>query len=576
MDVLKRFRSAHGAEFRHGERKGCLKGTRGAVLKKIEQWARDFGGFPVYWLNGLAGTGKSTIAKTIADSFFADGLLGASFFCSRDFQDRRDLQCIFPTLAIQLARRYPEFRSILVPLIESDPEIGYESLYNQMDKLIVQPLSRTSISTVIVIDALDECEDNQSVSAILFVLGTLVSKIPKVKFFLTGRPEPHIANGFRHALLEKMVDKFVLHEVKPDQVNNDIRLFFKTSFSELAGRRRLNNWPTERDLDRLCNQAAGLFVYAAVAIKFVDNNKYDPMQRLSSLLWSGKISGHEEKTLGSLYSTILQGAFGEDAEEDHDKMRSVLSVVVLATNPLSPSAIATLLRLQANDVLLLLLSVNSLLLLHEDPDYPVRPFHKSLADFVTDPNRCTDKRFYISQPDHHFNILQFCLRLMDQSLKKNMCNLPDAVANSDVSDMKEKIDNYITPAVRYAGVSWHMHLINMSKTPADIRTITSSLDQLLREKFLFWLEVVSVLGAVRDAVEAMRVTVDWLEVCQVSIPDFFSVFAQTDSGVTNARNRRRLFSFRMRTLRGHQRIRSAHLSLSAHIGPKEINHTETT
>jgi hypothetical protein len=101
-------------------------------------------------------------------------------------------QLIFPTLAAQLARNYPKFRSILVPLIRSDPGIAYESLYNQMEKLIVQPLDESSISTVIVIDALDECEDEDPASAILSVLGRLVSEIPNVKFFLTGRPEPRI------------------------------------------------------------------------------------------------------------------------------------------------------------------------------------------------------------------------------------------------------------------------------------------------------------------------------------------------------------------------------------------------
>jgi hypothetical protein len=157
--VLNNFRCANGAEFRHGERKGCLRGTRGDVLNSIELWARDFDRSSVYWLNGLAGTGKSTIAKTIAERSFVDGRLGASFFCSRDFEDRRNLQLILPTLAIQLARKYIKFRSILVPLIQSDPAIAYESLYNQMSKLIVNPLKESGISTVIVIDALDECED---------------------------------------------------------------------------------------------------------------------------------------------------------------------------------------------------------------------------------------------------------------------------------------------------------------------------------------------------------------------------------------------------------------------------------
>ena len=230
-------------------------------MNTIELWAGDPDKLSVYWLNGLAGTGKSTIAKTIAERLFADGQLGASFFCSRDFEDRRNLQLIFPTLATQLARKYAKFRSILVPLIRSDPNIAYEPLYNQMEKLIAQPLNESSISTVIVVDALDECEDEESASAILSVLGRLVSEIPKVKFFLTGRPESRISEGFRLPLLANMTDVFVLHEVELDQVDNDIRLFFQSSFLELANRRRgLDNWPTEEQLDRLCGRAAGLFV----------------------------------------------------------------------------------------------------------------------------------------------------------------------------------------------------------------------------------------------------------------------------------------------------------------------------
>jgi hypothetical protein len=109
MLILNNFCCANGAEFQHGEQKGCLKGTRGAILSCIELWARDPNKSPVCWLNGLAGTGKSTIAKTIAERLFVDGQLGASFFCSRDFEDRRNIQLIFPTLATQLACNYPEF-----------------------------------------------------------------------------------------------------------------------------------------------------------------------------------------------------------------------------------------------------------------------------------------------------------------------------------------------------------------------------------------------------------------------------------------------------------------------------------
>jgi hypothetical protein len=145
--VLNSCRRAPGAGYQHGDRKGCLRGTRETVLNEIDSWTKDFNKSPVFWLNGLAGTGKSTVAQTVSERAFADGLLGASFFCSRDFKDRSDLHFIFPTLAFQLAHKYPKFRSILIPLLQSNPDIAHESLYNQMKALIAEPLSSSGVST---------------------------------------------------------------------------------------------------------------------------------------------------------------------------------------------------------------------------------------------------------------------------------------------------------------------------------------------------------------------------------------------------------------------------------------------
>ncbi|KAF9646630.1 hypothetical protein BDM02DRAFT_3067219, partial [Thelephora ganbajun] len=487
----------------------CLKGTRGAVLDKIEVWARDFHEPPVYWLNGLAGTGKSTIAQTIAERIFADGQLGASFFCSRDFEDRSNLKLIFPTIAVQLARNYAEFRSIFVPLVQSDPEVARESLYNQMDKLVVRPLKKSEISTVIVIDALDECKDEEPASAILSVLGQFVSKIPKVKFFVTGRPEPRIREGFRLPLLAEATDVFVLHDVEPSLINNDIRLFFKHGFLELARRQQeLDDWPTKEQLDLLCERAAGLFVYATATIKFVDHRNNDPKGQLDRLLRSPESSAREGKTkfkgnttLDSLYMSIFQEAFNDDDPEDDHKTRSVLGAVVLAADPLFPSTIATLLGFGTKDVFLRLSSVHSLLILHEDADSPVRPFHKSFPDFIVDPTRCTNERCHVSPPSHHPELLAGCFELMKQTLEKNMCNLPDAVVNRKVKDLHERTKQHLSPALQYACMSWYKHVIDerTARTPA----ITSALHRFLEKKFLFWLEVLSVLGAAREAVDAL-------------------------------------------------------------------------
>jgi hypothetical protein len=210
--------------------------------------------------------------------------------------------------------------------------------------------------------------------------------------------------------------------------------------------------------------------------------------------------------------SILQEAFARDKPEDDTRTRSILSAVILATNPLSPFSIATLLELDAEDVPPILSSINSLLILQEDPSLPVQPFHKSFPDFITNPTRCTNQRFYISPPDHHLELLIHCLGLMNQTLEKNMCNLPDAVANLDVSDLKERCEK-IDPALRYACVSWHIHLVGAHATPAHTPVIVPTLHQFLEKKFLFWLEVLSVLSATRNAVDALQAAMGWLEVC---------------------------------------------------------------
>jgi len=508
-------------------------------MSKIELWARDSDTPPVYWLNGLAGTGKTTIAQTIAERFFADGQLGASFFCSRNFKDRSSLKLIFPTLAAQLAQRYTEFRSIFVPLVRSDPGVAHESLCNQMDKLIVRPLRESAISTVIIIEALDECRDEEPASAILSVLGKFLTEIPRIKFFLTGRPEPRIREGFRLHLPVKVTDVFVLHNVERNLVNNDIRQFLKHSFLGITGRRRWStDWPTKEQLDILCDRAAGLFVYAAATVKFIDNQNGNPRKRLDLLLQSPENSAREGKaklkntTLDLLYTSILQQAFGDDDPEDDRRVRSVLGAVVLAANPLSPSTIAVLLGFDTEDVFPLLSSVHSLLILQEDTNHPVWPFHKSFPDFVTDKNRCTSQRFHISPPVHHLQLLIGCLDLMNRTLEKNMCGLLDGVANSDVSDLKERAERCIDPALRYACVSWHLHLVDADTTPAHTPTITPILSQFLKEKFLFWLEVLSVLGAARNAVEALQAAMDWLEVCRVPHPMSCPDLLRPDPGVT--------------------------------------------
>jgi hypothetical protein len=208
--------------------------------------------------------------------------------------------------------------------------------------------------------------------------------------------------------------------------------------------------------------------------------------------------------------------------------------VILAANPLSPSAIATLLGFESEEVFPVLSLVHSLLILQEDIDQPVRPFHKSFPDFVVDPVRCANQRFRVCPPEQHAELLSGCLGVMNRGLERNMCELPEGAINSEVPDLKEKVKEHIGEALEYSCRSWHKHLVGT--IPAHVAPI---LQEFLEKKFLFWLEVLSVLGAAREAVDALEAVApcSWPDVCLVFLFHHFQKFTPV-----TPRNRRYLTS----------------------------------
>ena len=487
------------------------------MLDKIERWAEDFDQSPIFWLHGLAGTGKSTIAQTVAEKLFADGRLGASFFCSSGSDDRSNLRLIFPTLAFQLAQRYPEFRSSLINILQSNPDIVYQPPEDQMEQLLVEPLRSTGVSTVIVIDALDECEDEDPQSAILPMLGKFILDIPKVKIFITSRPETYIVAGF-HGPLQDLTDIFILHEVDPRTVDQDIRRFFEYELSKLARHRGgKEGWPMDKHLDRLCRRAAGFFVYAVATANLLNHHLEDPWDQLDTFMESPESTAQEGearlkvyKSLDSLYLSILRTSFHEHKAKDDDLVRSVLSWVVLATNPLTPSAIAILMGLSCHKVQHILELTRSLLVLSSDPDQSVRPFHKSFPDFITDQTRCTDLRFYISS-DCHIELFMCCHKLMGKPLP-NMPLLPDYGKVDRPEDLPEIERENICGALQYACGSWYEHLVATEDPTPDV---LSTLLDLLEDKFVFWLAVLRTLHDLSCIGLVMSLTVQWLNLKEV-------------------------------------------------------------
>ena len=157
-----------------------------------------------------------------------------------------------------------------------------------MEKLIVSPFEATQIRTLIIIDALDECKDQEPYSAILVVLSKYADRIPNVKFFIAARPwEGGIFDAFLLPSLYAMREVLVLYAVGCSSVEDDIMLFLRVRLAEVA---RLSytvlpeNWPDPSDIAVLCYRTDGHFSYASAFVNFIGDEWGHPPSRLAYVI----------------------------------------------------------------------------------------------------------------------------------------------------------------------------------------------------------------------------------------------------------------------------------------------------
>ena len=496
----------------------CLQGTRVCVLSTIVGWAKDPQDTHVFWLNGLAGTGKSTIAQTFAETVSNNGTLGASFFCSRDYLRRKELKNIFPTLSYQLACRYPKFRNKIIQVIKQDPSVACNSLISQLEDLIVNPLASTEISCAIVVDALDECADDQPASAMLSVLARFVKQLPSVKFFITGRPEPRIRTGFRLPLLEPFTQTFLLHEVKPSSVDEDIRLYLQEKLTAVAKRRsdfdQTDPWPCDEDLITLTKKSSGLFIFASTLTRFIESEHHEPGDRLQLIVTLPDSTVHEGRAgIDLLYTQVLMHAFSDVKEVAmFENLRRILGAVILAFNPLSRAQIAKILNIKPSIITTILRHLHSVLLVPNE-DSEIRVFHKSFPDFMQDPDRCPGFNFLVDSPAHHADMALGCLGLLGNLLNPNPCDLPDFVMNRDIANVPELLEDKLGGELRYACGYWAMHVWSSGAgDDEDDDRLISSVIKFFTAGVLPWVEIMSLENRLESVIHSIRNLFEWTDV----------------------------------------------------------------
>jgi len=98
---------------------------------------------------------------------------------------------------------------------------------------------------------------------------------------------------------------------------------------------------------------------------------------------------------------------------------------------------------------------------------------------------------------------------MEERLKKNICNLDDYAVLSDVKDLSTQQRAHIGDDLEYACRFWTTHLMRTTGSSLGIEEVQRAIDRFFTTYFLFWIEVLSLLGNLEVAVHALSDIQQW-------------------------------------------------------------------
>ena len=396
---------------------------------------------------------------------------------------------ILPTLAWFLARQDRHYRESLLPVLRDAPDVVDYPVERQFELLVENPLRNDTQTTkppfVLVIDALDECAEAETVTKLLKKLLS-VSKDLSVKFFFTSRPERHILTQFG-SLESELHHILRLHDIGQDVVATDISLYLNKRLADIRSSSRLpSSWPARGDVEILTHQAGKLFIYAFTAVKYIeDEDPVDRLQTLTGITVDDNQPFHWD--LDKMYSLVLSAALDPNKRRNKEIVmtKKILGAIFTIREPLYLSDLARLLGIQPSVIRVNIDRIHAVINVppHEE-DGVVCTFHASFIDFLTTSGRAPEDMRITLSAAHH-DLVDGCLRIMNSDLHFNIAKC----ATSYLPNSEQMLATISAP-LKYSCLYWAYHMEAADNAPSFL----AHLENILADKFLFWLEVLSILG----------------------------------------------------------------------------------
>ncbi|TFK66196.1 WD40 repeat-like protein [Pluteus cervinus] len=474
----------------------CAQDTCSDIFIELDRWAMTQSE-KLFWLHGVAGMGKSTIAATYSNRLKAQKMLGGYHICSRDTTVHQSSTQLVLNLCYQLSLAHKPFGRLVAKTIKADSLFSPNGMpVTELFELLILQSVKTlkdkhpgSGKIILIIDALDECGDARERQSVIQKSEELVGCCEWIKVLLTSRPAVNVQKT-----LSK--EKLAIWSLDPRNNNQNIQKFLKVQFQ--------SNPEFKSDLDQLLRaipiltkQSGGLFIWAKAACEYLDSG-IAISEGLEKLL-------HNEAhhNLYFVYNTALSQAFATDTEI----CQTVLSTIILAGEQLSEKALVGLLSEQTESMIQkILLKLKTLLYLGTDKQLYI--IHPSLREYLTDPQVCPAE-FYIAK-DQHYMLFEKTIQVMHKQVRFNICNIESSYeTNEEITGLQERISQNISEELKYSSRYWMYHMVNSGDWSLSHDHVVELLES--ENGWLYWVEVLSLLGIVRETMLDMTKAIQWIK-----------------------------------------------------------------
>ena len=355
------------------------------------------------------------------------------------------------------------FRSTLAEALRQNLTVETCGFVKQFEELLFAPLKKTKQPTLIIIDALDECNEKDR-DELLLVLFDKLNQLPMVKVVITSRPEPDIVELLQTR--EMVCASNLRGSDDVDSSIHDVSQYVMHFFTNSPKLRRVQSYAP-----KVASAANGLFIYATTACKYLEKS-FNFNAALKTL---ERISG-----LDDLYLQIMERATPQSDPGSLQAMSFILQIILAAQRPLSITEMRGLLKEEDLDIPSIVAALASVLSSGAE-DRPVEILHPTFQQYLTDRGR--SGTYFIDLKQGHKALAIGCL----EACSETAITFPKGASED------------IYPMLGYAALYWVIHAAAFFRevnAQGDIESLNDRIVAFFKKDLIRWFQLIVLLDAV--------------------------------------------------------------------------------